>query len=207
MTIPQKPPAGLLARPIKGFENSYAVTKEGIIISLSRKIVKSNGVMMNITGGIIKLSTTKDGYQQVILRQQGKYKHKLVHRLVAETYLVQPPGKIFVNHRNGNKQDNRVQNLEWVDHAENMQHASVSGLIKFSFGKQNGNATALVDKTTGEYWGSITEAATHFGVKPETFKTRLKRNYYPSLLRIEPPKNTLGKTRRTKKRESLPRRE
>ena len=68
------------------------------------------------------------------------YKHCLVHRLVAETFIPNPDCKATVNHINGNKADNRVKNLEWATQSENNKHAHITGLCKFTR-KQWENAT------------------------------------------------------------------
>ena len=87
------------------------------------------------TGRILKQFVGKDGY----LRIQIAGKSRVVHRLIANTYLVKPIGKDFVNHMDGNKQHNNVGNLEWVTRSENMVHAYSHGL-KDSKGTNNGRS-------------------------------------------------------------------
>lgn len=71
------------------------------------------------TGRLIKQFVGKDGY----LRTQIAGKSRLVHRLVALTYVPSDVGKDFVNHKDGNKSNNRADNLEWCTRCENMKHA------------------------------------------------------------------------------------
>ena len=72
------------------------------------------------------ISQKKDGagYMLLALRNKGIRLDSLVHRLVAEAFLDNPKNKSEVNHKNKNKSDNRVENLEWVTHTENMIHAN-----------------------------------------------------------------------------------
>lgn len=69
-------------------------------------------------------------YIQVFIRpnKKGKSKIILLHRLIAETFIANPNNKEFVNHKDGNKLNNRVDNLEWVTHKENCIHRELTGL-------------------------------------------------------------------------------
>lgn len=95
---------------IKGFDNHK---------------VSTTGRVMNIkTGKILSPFTTKNGYQTIALSECGKSHKKYVHRIVAEAFIPNEYSKLQVNHLNGNKRDNRVENLEWCTSSENHLHRS-----------------------------------------------------------------------------------
>lgn len=86
-------------------------------------IISNEGRVKNLnSGNILKGTYTKKGYLCVCLWQNKKSYTKRVHRLVAQTFIENKYNKPYVNHKNLNKSDNRVINLEWVTHNENMQH-------------------------------------------------------------------------------------
>lgn len=95
----------------------YKITKEGKVISLKHK--KS----VELKGEI-----DKDGYKRVLIYIDGKRKKFFVHRLVAQTFIPNPENKPQVNHKDGNKLNNHVNNLEWVTNKENINHAEKFGL-------------------------------------------------------------------------------
>ena len=94
---------------------NYRVEKDGRIYSLRR-----NKYL------IPKLN--HDGYLRIQIWDKGKCSFVAIHRLVAQEYIPNPENKPFVNHINGNKQDNRVENLEWCTQKENIHHAFKTGL-------------------------------------------------------------------------------
>lgn len=108
-------------KQIKDFDN-YMVSTNGEIMSKSRNGTK---------GGIIKpfFDRKENGYLKVHLYKNGKQYQPFVHRIVAETFIPKIDGKNEVNHINGNKKDNRVENLQWCSRSENMLHANEKGLI------------------------------------------------------------------------------
>ena len=99
----------------------------------------------------LKVNHTNNGYQ-VVGAVSGS--SKLVHRLVADTWIPNPNHYKEVNHINGDKDDNSVENLEWTTRSENMRHAVRTGLTK---------STPIRIVETGEIFESIRECARRIG--------------------------------------------
>ena len=117
-------------RPVVGYEESHEVSNLGRVRSKTRLVERtlsfdtSKKAMYPYKGKLINFYITRKGYHRTSLN--GK-KH-LVHRLVADAFIPKVEGKPQVNHINGIKGDNRVENLEWCTNAENQVHAWSIGL-------------------------------------------------------------------------------
>lgn len=106
---------------IKGYEGLYSVTEDGKIWASAK---------LNWKSRFLKTWLIGHGYQVVALYKEEKQKKFLVHRLVALTYIPNPLNFKEVNHKNANRLDNRVENLEWVSSKQNKRHAINLGLYK-----------------------------------------------------------------------------
>lgn len=108
-------------KAIPGYEGRYEVSDHGRIKSLNFR---------GCTGKeeILKKRLKKDGYFEVAIFDKGKQKYFRVHRIVAMAFIPNPEQKPEVNHLNGIKTDNRVENLEWCTSSENQKHAYRTGL-------------------------------------------------------------------------------
>lgn len=108
--------------PIDGFEGIYEISNMGKVKSVERTITYINrwGTETNRTfkSCILKPSQDKDGYLYVTLKKNGIETYKKIHRLIAEAFIPNPQNKPTVNHKNHNRQDNRVENIEWATYLE-----------------------------------------------------------------------------------------
>ena len=91
--------------------------------------VSDDGQVRNDKTNRILSQSTQQDYKHVTLSIDGKQKRMRVHRLVAEVFLDNPQNKPYVNHKDGNRGNNSVENLEWATPAENTQHAVLTGLF------------------------------------------------------------------------------
>lgn len=128
-------------KDIKGFEGFYQVSNFGRVKSLGGWCGSAKRQEK-----IRATSLTKDGYVKVRLMRSGKDKTMRVHRLVAEAFIPNSEGKDTVNHIDGDKQNNKVSNLEWVDRSEQMYHAYKLGLKNPQTGIKNPNAKLTDDQ-------------------------------------------------------------
>jgi hypothetical protein len=108
---------------------NYEVSNLGRVRSKARWVQAGKGGKRWVEGKILKIGYNMKGYDVLHisfwdnkLKKDKKKSHSL-HRVVAETFIPNPNNKAQVNHINGNKKDNRVENLEWVTMQENLDHA------------------------------------------------------------------------------------
>ena len=109
-------------------DENYYVNEQGDVFSTKSGNIKK-----------LKACNVGAGYLKIQIWNNNKGKQIYVHRLVAETFIPNLENKPEVNHKNGIKTDNRVQNLEWSTPKENMDHAKSTGLLNIS-GETHGRA-------------------------------------------------------------------
>ena len=114
-------------KPVVGYEGFYEVSDTGQIRTAERTVSCGPNRTRRVPSKLRKFDITS-GYYDVVLCKNGKMTTRLVHRLVAEAFIPNPNNKEIVNHKDGDKQNNNVNNLEWVTRAENDLHASQTGL-------------------------------------------------------------------------------
>lgn len=115
-------------KDIINYEGYYQISNFGNIRSLDRKIRFNKGYSIK-KGKMLKPILNKKGYYKVSLSKKQKEKRFFIHRLVAIHFIENPLSKEQVNHKDGNKKNNRADNLEWCTNLENQRHAIKNGLI------------------------------------------------------------------------------
>lgn len=154
-------------KPIRGYEGYYEVSTDGLVRSVDRFITDRTGKTRLLTGKVMKLSEAStghrggNGYLVVNLHKNHESDVVPVHRLVAETFIENPSDYPTVNHKDGNKKNNTVGNLEWASYSMNNVHA-LSTRLRMPRG------CAVIQKDTGGHivgvYRSVCEASRQTGI-------------------------------------------
>lgn len=155
-------------------------------------LVSNTGYIKGQKGTILKGSTSGE-YQKVTLWDHGSYKTKYVHRMVLETFLpCENSEQMQVNHKDGNKKNNSLDNLEWVTSKENSIHAR--DVLKIQYQTSAAHEARkikikMIDINTNEeqIFNSLNDCANFLNVKYQTIQYYLKtgKSYYKIQKRFE----------------------
>lgn len=147
---------------IPNYEHLYMCSTNGDVISIPR-----NGTINDYR--ILKPKVDKDGYYRVVLYKNNNRKEYSIHRLVAMTFIQNKDNLPQVNHIDGNKKNNNIDNLEWCDNFRNSSHAYEIGLNKRRYGKDNDKSKEILQFTLdGKFikkWYSSREIERELGYK------------------------------------------
>lgn len=174
-------------KPITGYEDKYEISNYGnvksiYLINRQAKMKRDKILKQHIVCGYLKIRLSKD----------NKMKNYLVHRLVAETFIPNPENKSQVNHKDGNKLNNNVDNLEWTTRSENVNHAWLNGLhekTRETVRENMKKATNTLKKKIDQYdlennyirsWNSISDASRMYNISPTNIKNACKGIYKTS---------------------------
>ena len=114
-------------KDIKGFEGLYQVSNMGEVKSLDRKVIQYNGYNYSeriYKGKMLKSAISRNGYKRVVLQNVNAKKNCCVHRLVAEAFIPNPNNLLIINHKDENKLNNQVENLEWCTQSYNINYGN-----------------------------------------------------------------------------------
>lgn len=164
-------------KDIPNYEGLYQASNEGRIRTVEGKTTssarfKERHWKSRIMKG--RGNNRKTG-KRVALWKDGQCKEFLVARLVALTFLGTPPEKYTVNHKDGNRMNNAVNNLEWLSLADNIRHGFATGLYAASQ-----KSVCLINEQKNIRFASMNEAARFLGRSHGYISNCVKRNHQAS---------------------------
>lgn len=152
-------------KDVLGWEGFYEISNTGVVASKEREVSYGS---VNYIRKRQKIKQWNDfyGYKIVTLCAGGKRGNIRVHRIFAEAYIPNPENKPLINHKDGDKANNDIKNLEWSTYSENIKHGYTKGLNTGMRGKANINKRISIDQydLKGSFirnWSSGLEAAKH----------------------------------------------
>lgn len=162
-------------KDIKGYEGLYQISNLGNIKSLNKvqKLYINNAKSGIRKGKQLKLILFNNGYYFVNLSKNGKIHSYAVHRLVAKTFISNPNNLPIINHIDGNKLNNNINNLEWCTYSHNIQEAFRLGLSKpiwkGKFDKNHNRSKKIIQYDLNgnviKEWNSIAEASRQLNIE------------------------------------------
>jgi hypothetical protein len=170
-------------KPVSGYEGKYEVSSTGQVRSLDR--VRTGG--RNKIRGVLRKPFIRNGYLSVVLFNGEKHCCHTVHRMVIESFTGKKKDR-QINHKDGNKKNNSLYNLEWVTPKENMKHAYANNLINHYAGERSPNAIlteGLVREIRKAYSsGKVTgkTIALKYGINRQTAMDAITRRTWRSVL-------------------------
>lgn len=157
-------------KDVLGFEKEYSAFDDGKIFS-------------KIKGRFLKLKSFDGWYINLRLCKDGIQYPTKAHRVIATTFLSNPNNLKDVNHKNGIKSDNRVENLEWCSRSQNQKHAYRELFRIPVSGSLNGRSKIVLDTNNGIYYDCATAAALAKGFTRHQVKSGIrKKGIYHGLL-------------------------
>lgn len=167
-------------KDISGFEGFYKISTSGTVMSMPRKYTrhKEPSLLTQVING--------HGYMQCRFSKPSGGETLRIHRLVAEHFLPLVEGKSHVNHKNGNKLDNTIENLEWCTNDENMKHANRLNLITRKRGEQT-KCSKLTEQKVKEIRAAFIgvnkkELAEKYNVHKSTIEDVVNRKFWRHVL-------------------------
>lgn len=151
---------------IEDFYDSHEISNLGAVRSVDREFIRTSGRIQPVKGRLLKLRSTRDGYKRVELNNKGFSRVFNVHRLVLMTFNpIEGMDVLEVNHINSIRDDNRVENLEWVTSKQNSDHAYAHGFGAKGFTHKLSNQIALIrNGVIVSVFGSLSRAEEVLGV-------------------------------------------
>ena len=164
-------------KDVKGFEGLYQVSNMGNFKSLDRVTQHNDGRVRRIKGKVIEGSLSYRGYIQVTMSKNGVITSSSLHRLVAKTFLGEPPtSKHVVNHIDGNPTNNSINNLEWVTQKVNAQHAVSTGLVNYKTYAKYKDLGYYINDELVDVYESVKHASDVLGINYFTILKSIKEN-------------------------------
>ena len=173
--------------PVKGYEGLYLISKNGMVRGIDRTVRVNERTIRFQKGMVLKNNISPVGYARIALCKDGIQKFELLHRILAIHFIPNPNNYPVVNHIDGDKLNNRLDNLEWCTQKHNMAEAGRMGLIG---SKGNRNRTKfktdidllklLRENNAG---CSNIELSIKYGVRKETISRVLNGNRMKELIK------------------------
>ena len=163
----------------------YQVSNYGRVKSLKRKTYRENrygNTFLNHEERILRNNIRKDGYVNTTLYKDGKPKSYAIHRLVAQHFLLNPNNYKEINHKDENKTNNCVTNLEWCTGSENVKHSWNNGLEKVT-NRMREHCKEIFNKKIYQYskqgelmkeWESASQAGRELNIFQQSIVNNLK---------------------------------